>query len=236
MKYYINKYYGGSDIKDVKLIGIIWDEKVLDTHVLQYLHNKKNIYIYNENWDQFLNNNDIREGSGNGIYRKYRSDSDYSTELRKKDNINAFVYGIPTGSNRLDVNLDNKYKDEITFKDILDLAINKIIECIKKNEIENVFWHIDDHGGIAYSTFDPNDKIIDYLNNNFKKKFTNFNYIAPLVDINKKMINVSDHGENLRKQESELTKLKGENIKQTVLKGENIKQTVLDLICNHIKA
>jgi hypothetical protein len=124
----LNKQKGGTDINTVNLIGVKYNDKnqTTDFHNTFFLKNPTNLIIYNENYGQFKNKTDCSLGSGNGFLRQWRSDGPSCTK------IDAFVYGIPTGTG-----------DFIDNKSTIDYSIQQIIDCISKNTIVNVYFSVD---------------------------------------------------------------------------------------------
>jgi hypothetical protein len=235
MRYYIKNFHGGSDIKDVNLIGLVYDPVNQDTNVSKYLNNPKSLIIYNENWDQYMDKESISAGGGNGFLRQYRSDVDDSQKEnveknRNTDSVNAFIYGIPTGSNQNDNNLSNSSGTEMSYSGILDNALNQIFGCIENKDIENVIWSIDIEGNIGYGIFQKNQAIIDFLNEYFKNEFKTRYYISSKE--------VKNHGSNIINDQNMLAKVRGEQTTTTKTASVTIsstKETVLELICKHIK-
>ncbi len=162
--------------KDVNLIGIKYDASNNYTDFKSYFNNIQVLIVYNENFGEFLDKNNYGEGSGNGFMRKYRSDSmNINSGV-----INAFSLGIPTGTIYGNDGINGKYNNtQTSYKEIIDLSMEGIINFINKNPIiKYVLWAIDNEGILGLDTFNTTEsqKIVGYISNKFKSYFKNQSY------------------------------------------------------------
>ena len=97
----------------------------------QSTHYMKKFFIYNENFTQWLNKNDLEAGAGNGALRPYRK--------------TGCVGGIPTGHNGMGFKkLTQHVTQFLTVKNVIDLAIQEIVDQLKRNSnIEIVYFSAD---------------------------------------------------------------------------------------------
>ncbi len=182
----------------ISLIGLIYDPDNEKTDFKYWLKSPKNLIIYNENFDQYADKDDISEGGGNGFMRKYRSDS-------RKNNITghmpsnveaaravkkAAVFGIPTG-------ILPDVKEYKKYKKIIDDSIKQISDHINTHkEIENIIWAIGIDGKIGVGIFKdtPGIELIRTdITKGVKKLVTTMNYIGKLV----KKSDMDYHGSRL---------------------------------------
>lgn len=166
------------DVSEPILIGVVYSGPATDFKI--YLNKKDCLIIYNENFDQFIDKKDFKEGAGNGFLRKYRSDG----VPIEKSSI-SHVLGIPTGTftkkNTEKHILDNNYNLKYTYRQIIDIAISNIINTVKENKIKYVLWSIDTTGNLGLSTFKDNPGVIDasrYITGELKKYFTNLGFYS----------------------------------------------------------
>lgn len=157
---------------NAKLIGINFDPSnpyTSTTDLRTYL-TKPILIIYNENFDQFLDKNDYNPGGGNGALRKYRSDGS------KGKFTTAHVYGIPTGLILHPDNLNDKYKSDKTYKNIIDDSISQIVNAVKKNDIKYILWSVDKSGNLGLGIFKEKymvNETAEYITKEIKSKFSN---------------------------------------------------------------
>ena len=142
-----------------------------------YLENEDNLIIYNENFNQFDNLEDISEGGGNGVLRKYRSDYKFFTEdnpNRIKDNIKASVLGIPSGTGD-----EFDFAGYIKYKMSINMAFLKIEKVIMEKKIKRVFFSCDNYAGFdnpliglsIYAAYTGSQNASIYITTKFKKFF-----------------------------------------------------------------
>jgi hypothetical protein len=135
------------------------------TNVEYYLNNDNCLIIYNENFDQYDDKNNCEKGGGNGILRKYRSDSTNNCSTQNRGTtVKAFVYGIPTGP------FDNA-AETIKHQDSMNDSISQIIECINKNtKIDYVIWCIQKIEDTDYTTYNMTEPDINYKSKDIDTK------------------------------------------------------------------
>ena len=159
-------------------------------NIINEIKTEKNIlFIYNENLNQYNDFNDIEKGAGNGIFRIYRSDFGYipnKNELYKKHNFirkktkttgfpetaNWYALGIPTDLrggesvlteiNKKDEKDKNEYlKEQIN---IIILSFINILQIIKDEKIDTIFFSCNNEFNIDFSIFDGKPFVQQFSN------------------------------------------------------------------------
>ncbi len=154
--------------KDVTLIGIIYNG-TKETDFETYIGNNDVLIIYNENFEEYLDKN-CNPGAQNGKMRQYRTDN-------KCKPIKAKCLGIPTGIMPDEKVITDIYGNAQSYKNIIDLSIQGILDCIKRDGIKYILWAINQEGNLGLNVFanNTNAKIIskyisEKLRGHFPKK------------------------------------------------------------------
>jgi len=117
------------------------------------------LFIYNENFDQFNNKNDISQGAGNGFLRMYRQDNNKN---KSKSEPKVKSLGIPTAAGDENINT------------VID-SIKKIYEFINTNlNITDIYYSAETNMNLGLGIFASMPfaqanigEISKYLNNMF---------------------------------------------------------------------
>ena len=111
------------------------------------MNSENSIFIFNDNIEHNKTN---RTGGGNAIMRKYNKYS--SLEIPKSA-------GIPTGSIR--TGGFEKFNQNV--KNIIDNAIDDIIELINLHKYTHLYYSAELTGEIGTSIFVVNEKVTEYI-------------------------------------------------------------------------
>ena len=140
------------------------------------------LFIYNENFRDFLNKASRIRGSGNGVARLARADYSKSDpragNLQNRAHLPEYALwggraalGIPTGPNftSLDKDLDKSMK----VQNIIDDSIEQIVTFLVSNpQFHTVYYtrmnEDDEDSGLGASIFSPDKTVLKYITDQIK--------------------------------------------------------------------
>jgi hypothetical protein len=132
--------------------------------------NYNNLFIYNENEEQYRNKS-LYNGGGNANIRQYRVDIPEKKLIHNKNSGSAL--GIPTGKNGSGYSSLND-ENKIIINSSIE-QINKFLQLNKNTNI--VYWSIDKNCNIGHSIYQVGDDVIKYITTKLKEVANKNNYL-----------------------------------------------------------
>ena len=166
--------FGSVDIirqRRLTIYFVVHDKKSeTDFKEIIFKKNQSTLFIYNENFTSYRNQNNVTEGGGNGFLRKYRKDNNkypYSMAMKEGSNIEVHVnaLGIPTGQsgqtassnsiNGFPINFSKPHQmDYTTYNGLVEASIINIFNFIGFNNITEIYLSSNDsYNGLGLGIF-----------------------------------------------------------------------------------